>query len=332
MCLSVDVFGPVPRSFLNVHLFKGITMDRHVFVTTTHPSAKHGGFTLIELLVVISIIALLVAILLPSLSRAKQSATVIQCGSNERQQGIALTAYLTDNKGYYINPFYAEKLSNSSPDKRKRDEPFPALISSYLPAPLDVNGTWTNASGEKFYGLPSSNRKNAWTCSPRQTGWGMGLVSTDDHQNLGGSYSINPYLYQFTPAGNPDNDSGRYPSYTSTQYGSGQYSYRHENNTRFPSSTIAMTDGKAFSTGYMVLAYPTVSPKNLYTINIFKSNNYQYPWHADIFNALFLDGHVKGWSVLPIIDGGWGGDNVYLQDLGSMSYNGAGSPQGNLTP
>ena len=55
------------------------------------------AFTLIELLVVISIIALLIAILLPALGRAQDSARQIQCASNLHQWGVALFAYAADN-------------------------------------------------------------------------------------------------------------------------------------------------------------------------------------------------------------------------------------------
>ena len=56
------------------------------------------GFTLIELLVVISIIALLIAILLPALGAARQSAQMTQCLSNQRGLSQSWTAYTIDQK------------------------------------------------------------------------------------------------------------------------------------------------------------------------------------------------------------------------------------------
>jgi len=62
-------------------------------------SRSYRGFTLIELLVVISIIALLIAILLPVLGSARELAKASSCSSNLRQVGIAYYTYGVDRKG-----------------------------------------------------------------------------------------------------------------------------------------------------------------------------------------------------------------------------------------
>ncbi|MFG0248904.1 MAG: type II secretion system protein [Phycisphaeraceae bacterium JB051] len=65
---------------------------------------NHNGFTLIELLVVISIIALLVAILLPALGKARNAAKAMMCLANQRQIGVGASIYSNDqNDG--ILPF-----------------------------------------------------------------------------------------------------------------------------------------------------------------------------------------------------------------------------------
>ena len=61
--------------------------------------AAHAGFTLVELLVVIAIIAVLVAILLPRLNRARAAARTTMCLSNLRQVGLAALTYVNDNRG-----------------------------------------------------------------------------------------------------------------------------------------------------------------------------------------------------------------------------------------
>jgi len=59
---------------------------------------KRHAFTLIEVLVVVAIIALLVAILLPSLTKSREQAKRTLCASSQHQQGLAMVAYSVDHK------------------------------------------------------------------------------------------------------------------------------------------------------------------------------------------------------------------------------------------
>jgi len=64
---------------------------------------KSKGFTLIELLVVIAIIALLMAILMPALSRVKRQARSVTCLALLKQWGTIWSMYCDDNNGYFSN-------------------------------------------------------------------------------------------------------------------------------------------------------------------------------------------------------------------------------------
>ena len=74
---------------------------------------KSKAFTLIELLVVISIVALLLSILMPSLTMVKKQAAAVICASHLREWGLAYNLYTNDNDGKFADPAWGNNVANS---------------------------------------------------------------------------------------------------------------------------------------------------------------------------------------------------------------------------
>src|SRR6478752_5347143 len=90
-----------------------------------------GGFTLIELLVVIGIIGILMGLLLPTISRVRESANTVKCAAQLRQIGQGIINYASSNGG--LLPAWSG--SHSYPNDFKTDDPdgpgWIALIERY---------------------------------------------------------------------------------------------------------------------------------------------------------------------------------------------------------
>jgi prepilin-type N-terminal cleavage/methylation domain-containing protein/prepilin-type processing-associated H-X9-DG protein len=226
-------------------------------------STRRSGFTLVELLVVIGIIALLISILLPALSKARDTAKRAQCLSNLRTLGQCYFVYANDNKGKGF--IFAYTVAPPSPYKSSQQFWFAALNT-------DTSGaqTWDPTTGYLTPYYKSSAFLNCPSASDEFQKFGIGGV-VGSPQNPLTTYAYNGWIGNAQP----------------TSYAQ----------IRRSSETFALMDAMSISnvgtpTGAYVSNPPWNSSYGAGTPNLAGR-------HSGLGNVLWYDGHAS--SVAPYI-------------------------------
>lgn len=243
-----------------------VSVQRH------HPTTRCRGFTLVELLVVIGIIAVLIGLLLPALSKARKHAKVIECASNLRQLGVGISLYLPNNKGRY--PQYA---------MNNRPAPLQSLYQN------NTIYVWGNPAKD-IDGSPTGQRLldpyvgNLVAQCPLETGWRAGpgatppgLTGPTFYEKYGTSYVYNAAMEDRTQ---PIGPYGRI-RYVFWDIPPGQVR-----------NTSKLVMGGDFTIGYAQYFTTFGSPSYYQNCQTHTVDKYDC-------NVLFADGHVSNLVMQP---------------------------------
>ncbi len=213
------------------------------------------AFTLIELLVVIAIIAILAAMLLPGLSRAKSEGQSAACKSNLKQMGIALNIYLQDFKKY---PPFAGKNQGSPNSSSYWD----GLVLPYV------------ANNRMVFACPANQSAPMWTNLPgtRALPGGVELAPNES------------YGYNFSGTGQYLGPNA--PSFMGALGLDGGASALPEIKVMVPSDMVAICD----YTNMPGAEADQDGDNDFVNFNILSQLS---PRHNNGLNAVFCDGHVE---------------------------------------
>jgi prepilin-type N-terminal cleavage/methylation domain-containing protein len=253
-----------------------------------------SGFTLVELLVVVAILAILIAILLPALSNAREQANTVVCESNLRQIGIAIIAYAQDNHNTmpyecfngYPNPDPLPDYGPGSTTTAPRTYWF-VKLASYMNIPLLPDGAANIPGWYPMLTMPASCIMKCPDPGPYENAITGGPFGTSNY-----------YSYSYNDA---------FSSFANTLSPSGQLFYKM--------NQIVDPWGKIMVRDILVedVVYPYYYAGSSFTDRIYGKHGRDgdasdASWHRNTratWNGAFADGHVE---------------NIRERDLGPARY------------
>jgi prepilin-type N-terminal cleavage/methylation domain-containing protein/prepilin-type processing-associated H-X9-DG protein len=261
-----------------------------------------GGFTLIELLVVIAIIAVLAAMLLPALARAKVKAGAAQCCSNLKQLNYAWIMYYTDNNDTLVPNWLDDPRAWIDGTKGSVDE-YPGATNL---AELKNGLLFKYNPNVGVYKCPTANRGPA-TLNPNQ--------AVDRNYSLEGRMGgATKLIAQKYNVGGSDSD-------TEWVLGTAYPQYQKVGDIIRPNPAEAMTfDDESIETvddGYFAINGPSNTPNEWQNSPTARHGN------AGVF--AFADGHSELWHWRKLskdqnLNAGWAGPPNTLVDFQRCQY------------
>jgi prepilin-type N-terminal cleavage/methylation domain-containing protein len=147
---------------------------------------RKAGFTLIELLVVMAIITILASMLLPSLTRAKEQARMIQCLNNLRQIGMGVKLYVDDHLGKFPMTYAIDPDTKQEKEARQAlggFDPAPPWLEYYPTA--RVRPLYNYVRPSEVYRCPVDKGQASWPCAP------VPELKPSNWKTIGCSYQYN---------------------------------------------------------------------------------------------------------------------------------------------
>jgi prepilin-type N-terminal cleavage/methylation domain-containing protein/prepilin-type processing-associated H-X9-DG protein len=237
------------------------------------------AFTLVELLVVTAIIAVLIAMLLPALNRARQQARTVECQSGMRQLYIGFTTFATERRGYLPALDLAGWLTGhhglTSVDEQGRITPYYDDIDRYFNYKYDNSGG--TAGDYNVFGPVSS--RCLYFCSEYRARWSA-------PPNIAFGYAFNCKYQNVGPAAGPVGCTTWSPA-PDDKLPSERLSH-----VKNPAFTIFMHDMNPPTYQSLFINGVDIWPKNRTTGSITPFQGFS-TIHRNGQNASFFDGHVE---------------------------------------